>query len=187
MPIHPTVPATVQQFIDDDAPFVVATFGSPAANESADLYQMVVAAAARVGVRLLLQAPSHLTSFPISDQLLVTHADLPHQVVFERAVAVIHHGGAGTFTTAASGGVPSVIVPRAVDQRFWAQQAERLYIAPPAIARQAMTTDLLAARLNDVITQLEYRQAARSVARQMTDEQGIAHAIQVLAPYTGTV
>jgi sterol 3beta-glucosyltransferase len=187
MPVHLAVPATVQQFIDDDAPFVVATFGSPAANESADLYQMVVAAAARVGVRLLLQVPAHLTSFPISDQLLVTHADLPHQVVFERAVAVIHHGGAGTFTTAASCGVPSVIVPRAVDQRFWAQQAERLYIAPPAIARQAMTTDLLAARLKDVITQLEYRQAARSVARQMTDEQGISHAIQVLAPYTGTV
>jgi sterol 3beta-glucosyltransferase len=187
MPVLPAVPPAVQQFIDDDAPYVVATFGSPAANESADLYQMVMVATERLGLRLLLQVPAQLTAFANGNQLLVTHADLPHQVVFERAVAVIHHGGAGTFTTAASCGVPSVIVPRAVDQRFWAEQAERLNMAPPAIARQAMTADLLVARLNDVITQHTYRQAARSVARQMTGEQGVAHAIQVLAPYTGTV
>ena len=80
-----------------------------------------------------------------------------------------------------------MIVPRGVDQKFWANQAERLYVAPPQLARHALTVELLAARVHDVINNLDYRQAARTIARQMSSEQGIANAIQVLAPYTGTV
>lgn len=185
MPVQPVLPAGVQQFIDQHTPYVVVTFGSPAANESSALYDAVVAAAAQIGVRLLLHAPPHVTQFVNSHQLLVTHADLPHALVFERAVAVIHHGGAGTFATATASGVPSVIVPRGVDQWFWANQAERLNVAPVAIARRIVSADLLAARINDVIAQHEYRQAARTVARQMSSERGTAHAVQVLAPYTG--
>jgi sterol 3beta-glucosyltransferase len=78
-------------------------------------------------------------------------------------------------------------VPRGVDQPFWAAQAERLYVAPPPLARHTLTTESLAVHLHDVITNLDYRQAARTVARQMSNEQGVANAIQVLAPYTGTV
>ena len=187
MPLLQVLSSAVQQFIDHDAPYVVATFGSPAANESTALYDTVVAAAAQLGVRLLLQVPAHVTHVVSSDQLLVTHADLPHSVIFERAVAVIHHGGAGTFAAATASGVPSVIVPRGVDQRFWANQAERLYVAPPQLSRRTLTTESLAAQLHDVINNLDYRQAARTIARQMTTEQGITNAIQVLAPYTGTV
>jgi len=187
MPVSPAIPPAVQQFIDQDAPYIVATFGSPAANESTALYDTVVAAAAQLGVRLLLQVPSHVTQFVNNELLLVTHADMPHQPIFERAVAVLHHGGAGTFAAATASGVPSVIVPRGVDQKFWANQAERLYVAPPPLARRALTVELLAARVHEVITNLDYRQAARTVARQMSNEQGVANAIQVLAPYTGTV
>jgi len=50
-----------------------------------------------------------------------------------------------------------------------------------------LTTESLAVHLHDVINNLDYRQAARTVARQMSNEQGVANAIQVLAPYTGTV
>jgi sterol 3beta-glucosyltransferase len=187
MPVSPAIPPAVQQFIDQDAPYIVATFGSPAANESTALYDTVVAAAAQLGVRLLLQVPSHVTQFVNNELLLVTHVDIPHQPIFERAVAVLHHGGAGTFAAATANGVPSIIVPRGVDQRFWAAQAERLYVAPPPLARRAVTVELLAARVHEVITNLDYRQAARTIARQMSSEQGVANAIQVLAPYTGTV
>ena len=100
---------------------------------------------------------------------------------------MLHHGGAGTFAAATASGVPSVIVPRGVDQPFWAAQAERLYVAPPPLSRYTLTTESLAMHLYDVINNLDYRQAARTIARQMSSEQGVANAIQVLAPYTGTV
>ncbi len=187
MPLLPVLPAIVQEFIDHDAPYIVATFGSPAANESTTLYDTVVAAAAQLGVRLLLQVPAHVTHLVNSEQLLVTQGELPHPIIFARAVAVIHHGGAGTFAAATASGVPSVIVPRGIDQRFWANQAERLYVAPPQLSRRTLTTESLALQLHAVIHNLDYRQAARTIARQMTTEQGITNAIQVLAPYTGTV
>jgi len=187
LPLHPALPSDVQQFIEIDSPYVVATFGSPAANESRALYDVVVAAASQIGVRLLLQAPAHVNHLVNSEKLLVTHRDLPHPAIFERAVAVIHHGGAGTFATATANGVPSVIVPRGVDQQFWAQQATRLFLAPPPLQRQAISTQDVAIMLHEVINNLGYRQAARTIARQMVAEHGIAQSIQVLAPYTGTV
>lgn len=186
MPSNPLLPLGVQQFIDQATPYVVATFGSPAANESRALFETVVAAASQIGVRLLLQVPAQVTGFVNSDQLLVSTSDLPHDIIFARAIAVIHHGGAGTFAAATCSGVPSVIVPRAVDQWFWATQAERLFVAPHPL-RGKLTTQALAIRLQEVITNLDYRHAARIIARQMSTEQGIVNAINVLAPYTGTV
>lgn len=41
---------------------------------------------------------------------------------------MIHHGGAGTTTTAAMAGAPQVIVPQIVDQPYWAARVAQLGI-----------------------------------------------------------
>jgi vancomycin aglycone glucosyltransferase len=42
--------------------------------------------------------------------------EVNQQVPFERVDAVVHHGGAGTTTTAGLAGAPQVIVPQMDDQ-----------------------------------------------------------------------
>jgi sterol 3beta-glucosyltransferase len=44
--------------------------------------------------------------------------DTPHDWLFPRTGAVIHHGGSGTSRSAARAGAPSVVVPFAGDQFF---------------------------------------------------------------------
>ena len=54
----------------------------------------------------------------------------PHEWLFPRAAAVIHHGGAGTTAAALRAGRPSIMVPSFFDQSFWANAAYRLGVSP---------------------------------------------------------
>jgi UDP:flavonoid glycosyltransferase YjiC (YdhE family) len=67
-PMQSALSPAIQQFIDHDTPYIVATLSaSPAANESRVLYDMVVEVAAQLGVRLLLQVPAHVTHLRNND------------------------------------------------------------------------------------------------------------------------
>lgn len=45
----------------------------------------------------------------------------PHDWLFPRTAAIIHHGGSGTTHSATRAGKPSVVVAFAGDQGFWAE------------------------------------------------------------------
>lgn len=45
--------------------------------------------------------------------------EVPHDWLFPRVSAVIHHGGAGTTAAALRAGAPSVVLPFSADQAFW--------------------------------------------------------------------
>src|SRR5262249_49362938 len=51
--------------------------------------------------------------------------DVPHSWLFPKTAAIVHHGGAGTTGAALLAGKPSVIIPQAVDQPFWARLVAR--------------------------------------------------------------
>ncbi len=46
--------------------------------------------------------------------------EVNQQALFGRVAGVVHHGGAGTTTTAARAGAPQVVVPQMADQPYWA-------------------------------------------------------------------
>jgi UDP:flavonoid glycosyltransferase YjiC (YdhE family) len=81
----------------------------------------VTGALRRIGARGLV--PESLAT-PGDDMLAI--GDVPHEWLFPRVAAVVHHGGAGTTGAALRAGKPSVIVPQAVDQPFWARAVESL-------------------------------------------------------------
>jgi hypothetical protein len=46
--------------------------------------------------------------------------EVNHRALFGRVAGVVHHGGAGTTTTATRAGAPQVVIPQAADQPYWA-------------------------------------------------------------------
>jgi sterol 3beta-glucosyltransferase len=54
--------------------------------------------------------------------------ETPHDWLFRRTSLVIHHGGSGTTHSAARAGIPSVVLPFAGDQPFWAERRKRFGI-----------------------------------------------------------
>ena len=59
----------------------------------------------------------------------------PHDLVFSRVAAVVHHGGAGTTTAAARAGVPQVILPHILDQVLLGASRRAAWPRPARTAR----------------------------------------------------
>ncbi|WP_206751600.1 nucleotide disphospho-sugar-binding domain-containing protein [Kribbella sp. VKM Ac-2569] len=63
----------------------------------------------------------------------------------------MHHGGAGTTTTAARAGVPQLVVPLIADQPYWASRVAALGIGA-ALQGSAPTVDSLSRALGEALS-----------------------------------
>jgi sterol 3beta-glucosyltransferase len=64
-----------------------------------------------------------------SDAFLI--GSYPHDKLFDRVAAVVHHGGAGTTAAGLVAGKPTFICPFFGDQPFWGQMVNRAGCGPP--------------------------------------------------------
>lgn len=109
---------------------------------------------------------------------------LPHQRLFPRTALVVHHGGAGTSHTAARAGVPSVVVPFAADQPFWADRLRRVGVAPPTVMGQKLDGASLCRQI-DAALQPAMQARARALGAAMAAEDGVADAVATLQAWLG--
>jgi sterol 3beta-glucosyltransferase len=105
--------------------------------------------------------------------------DTPHDWLFPRSAAVIHHGGSGTSHSAARAGVPSVVIPFAGDQFFWAERLRLAGVAPVAVDGQRPTAGAFARALDFAAT-AQTRSRARVLGETMRAENGVSNAVAAL-------
>jgi sterol 3beta-glucosyltransferase len=110
----------------------------------------------------------------------------PHDWLFPQMVAVIHHGGSGTTHSALRSGRPSIVVPFAGDQAFWAQRLYRLGVAPRALSARRLNADALAAAL-DFVGQPSVVGRAAGLGRRMACENGLAMAVAAIERRVATM
>jgi UDP:flavonoid glycosyltransferase YjiC (YdhE family) len=104
----------------------------------------------------------------------------PHQPLFEKCLAVVHHGGAGTTHTASRSGCCSIVVPFMDEQLFWARQVQKLGLAGKPIAAKSATAQLLAERINEVIKSPVMLENAKLIKLKMADQDGVSHAVSII-------
>ena len=88
-------------------------------------------------------------------------SEAPHDALFPRVAAAVHHGGAGTTTAAARAGIPQVIVPHVLDQFYWARRVELLGLGPESLPLGEVSADALAARMAAALTESKFGDRAR--------------------------
>jgi UDP:flavonoid glycosyltransferase YjiC (YdhE family) len=101
---------------------------------------------------------------------------VPHAWLFPRVALAVHHGGAGTTHAAARAGIPSVVLPFAADQFFWAERLWHLGIAPKYLAHRDITASRLRERLV-AASAPDMRERANGVASSIAAETGVATAV----------
>jgi vancomycin aglycone glucosyltransferase len=104
--------------------------------------------------------------------------EVNQQALFGRVAAVVHHGGAGTMTTAARAGAPQVVVAQWADQPYWASRVAALGIGA-AHDGPAPTTESLSVALRTALTPQVRARAATVAGTIGTD--GAAVAAKLLA------
>lgn len=105
--------------------------------------------------------------------------DTPHDWLFPRVACVVHHGGSGTTHSAARAGVPSIVVPFAGDQPFWAHRLALAGVAPRAVPGARFRGDDLARGLA-FADRIDVRERARKLGAALAAEDGVGHAIAAI-------
>ncbi|HEX2907841.1 MAG TPA: nucleotide disphospho-sugar-binding domain-containing protein [Phototrophicaceae bacterium] len=108
----------------------------------------------------------------------------PHDWLFERVSAVVHHGGAGTTGAGLRAGQPSLIVPFTADQPFWGQRVVALGVGPAPIPRQRLTAENLSAAIEHLLNDQAIRDRAAKLGQAIRAENGITNAITAIEEFT---
>ena len=175
---HPS--RDLEAFLAGPRPIVSIGFGSMSSDDAAGTARLVVAAVRDAGVRaVLLSGWGGLASTSEGDDVFGVDS-VPHEWLFPRVDAVVHHGGAGTTGAGLAAGLPSVVIPHGVDQPFWASRVAALGVGPPPIPRKQLTRERLAAALSAATGDAAMIDRAREVGRLISAEDGVAAAVTLL-------
>jgi sterol 3beta-glucosyltransferase len=170
-------PPALEAFLARGGPVVSIGFGSMTSANAEALTALVVRAVREAGVRaVLLSGWGGLSSSHQDSDVFCAEA-LPHTWLFPRVSAIVHHGGAGTTGAAMRAGVPSIVIPFAADQPFWAARTFELGVGTAPIARKALTAERLAKALLKAENRTLRARAAELGARLQT-EDGVAKAVR---------
>ena len=175
-------PANVTAFLDSGPPPVAVGFGSMSSTDPDALTTLVVDAARAAGVRLVLLSGLGALREAHGDDVLVL-PDLPHEWLYPRMAAVVHHGGAGTTGAAVRSGAPQVVVPFAVDQPFWAARVASLGVGPTPVPRKHLTAERLTVAITAAVTDPRVRTRAAALREAVRTEQGVHEAVHHLQAY----
>lgn len=163
-------PAELVDFLRAGPPPVFIGFGSMAPGQGERLGGLVAAAVERAGVRAVVQAGWAGLGVRGDDVLAV--GDVPHDWLFPRTAAVVHHAGAGTTAAGLRAGVPAVAVPVMADQPFWASRLHRLGVAPRPLPFRDLTAEALGSAITDCLSDPAHRRRAAALARRLAAEDG---------------
>ncbi|HET7090157.1 MAG TPA: nucleotide disphospho-sugar-binding domain-containing protein, partial [Anaerolineae bacterium] len=92
---------------------------------------------------------------------------VPHEWLFPRMAAIVHHGGAGTTAEAVRAGVPSIVTPFFADQPFWGQRIADLGVGPAPIPQRRLTTQKLAEAIHIAVTDAGMRDRAAAFGQKI--------------------
>lgn len=170
-------PSELAAFLEAGSPPVYIGFGSMAGVDGPRTIRSLLSALE--GRRSLFYPGwSGMDEVELPDNVLRIGAT-PHDWLFPRTAAVIHHGGSGTTHSATRAGKPSVVVPFAGDQSFWAERLTRLGVAPPAMNGRRIGAKALREALDFVDRPAVQAKAAR-LGEEMAKEDGLGTAVRAI-------
>jgi sterol 3beta-glucosyltransferase len=164
------------------------------AEDPAVLAAAIVTATTRTGVRFIvyslspelrraLATAAAAAAAPAGQVLAIRQT--PHDWLFPRIAAVVHHGGAGTTGAAVVAGRPQVIWPFGIDQHFWAGRMADLGVAVPARSVRELTGETLAHAVDRATKDNALSRRAIELAHRVTAEDGTGTAVAHLERVTG--
>jgi UDP:flavonoid glycosyltransferase YjiC (YdhE family) len=107
----------------------------------------------------------------------------PHDWLFPRMQAVVHHGGAGTTAASLHAGLPTIIVPHLADQTFGGKRVAALGAGPAPIPREKLTVARLASAIRAATSDTQMKQRAADLGTKIRGQDGIQRAVELIGQY----
>jgi len=159
-------------------PAVCIGFGSMHSPRIGRILDTALEALARTGRRAVIL--TGWSGYAGQDGNAFVIGDAPHDWLFPRVSAVVHHGGAGTTAAALRAGVPSVILPFFFDQGFWGQRLAACGLGPAPIPFYRLSTVALERALDAAERSIEIRCRLQRLSAKLRREDGVGRAVEIL-------
>jgi sterol 3beta-glucosyltransferase len=173
-------PRELINFLGEGEPPVYVGFGSMASSNVKKTTGIVLDALQQAGVRGILATGwngINATQLPKS-VFQIDYA--PHDWLFPRMAAVVHHGGAGTTAAGLLAGCPTVICPFFGDQIFWGRCVEQLGVGVAQIPQAKLNRHNLSAAIVKLINTDSIKQKAAALGAQLQNENGMEAAVKLI-------
>ena len=174
-------------FLDAGEPPVYIGFGSIVVDDPNAMTKLIMDAVKITGRRALVSKGWGGLG---ADELGIPEGvfmlgNCPHDWLFKRVSAVVHHGGAGTTAAGIAAGRPTVVVPFFGDQPFWGAMVARAGAGPDPIAYKDLTAEKLAQSINKALEpqSLERAQELCNKIKQENGSQSGAQAFHQMLNY----
>jgi sterol 3beta-glucosyltransferase len=175
--VDPEPPEELRAFVEAGPPPVYLGFATQLDPDPIATTRILVDALRGAGRRgVLLRRPEALAGVELGDDVYPVER-VPHDWLFPRCEAVVHHAAAGTTATVLKSGVPSVGVPHNADQFTWAGRLAELRVSPPPIPRRTLSRERLEPALIGATTSDILRESAAALALRIREEDGVAAAV----------
>jgi sterol 3beta-glucosyltransferase len=173
-------PIDLINFLQAGPPPVYIGFGSMVNRKPEEISNLVLQALSRAGQRGVLSAGWGGLKKDDLPETVFMIGSIPHQWLFPKMAAVVHHGGVGTTAAGLWAGIPSIITPYFGDQPFWGQRVYELGVGPKPIPRQRLTADRLTESIRCAVSDTAMHEKAACLGKIIQSENGIARAVEIL-------
>ncbi|MGP5268691.1 glycosyltransferase [Brachybacterium alimentarium] len=176
-----TPPVHLAEFLHSEDPTVYIGFGSMGfGKHAAERGRLLAEAVDRAGIRAVVATGWGGVDLQEASPRILTLDEAPHDHLFPRVSAVVHHGGAGTTAAGLRAGRPTLVAPVLGDQAFWGQRVAALGAGPEPVALRKLTVQVLADRLRQLVVDPQFSRQATAVGERLRQEDGTGTAVRVL-------
>jgi UDP:flavonoid glycosyltransferase YjiC (YdhE family) len=140
----------------------------------------------RLGVRAVVQGWNEALQGLEPSESIFHAGSIPHQWLFSRVSAVVHHGGFGTTAAVLRTGVPGVVISHVIDQFYWGQRVWELGVGPHAIPRGKLREENLCTAVSQALGDQGMREKAAGLGELIRAEpDGVAEAASIITASLG--
>jgi len=170
----------LEDFLNSDSPPIYAGFGSMPPKDQARHVPLFIKAARQLEKRIIISKmwPESMDISYSKDVFFIRN--YPHEYLFPRTAAIIHHGGAGTTATATRSGRPQIIVPHILDQYYHGYKIFMSGLGAKPVRRSRISLKTITQALTFCLSNPDIQMRAEAVARSIQAEQSLEKTIQII-------
>lgn len=168
------------RFLAAGPPPVYIGFGSMPSRNPAKLSQQILEGVRLAGVRAILAIGWGGLQKLKTPETVYMIKSAPHDALFKRVRAVVHHGGSGTTAAGLKAGRPTLVCYSSFDQPYWGRRIFTLGLGPKPIALKRLSARRFAERLKELVGNESFRKRAAGMSQVIAAEDGLSMTAEII-------
>lgn len=163
---------SLESFLAENPKCLFVTFGSMLNDEPEVKTAIIMTAAEKLGIPLLINTAAGGLIEPDTYDKSKFHfvSNIPYDWVFPKVYGVIHHGGSGTTHLTMKYGCASMIIPHIIDQFLWNDILSEAGVGPKGMQVTKLAQTNLEISMRDLFQNEAYKISAKKMSDSMLGE-----------------